>query len=84
MRVFWHSRPINFLPEFELVQDFMPVQVICNFHKDPIKTKQAMLWTRSNTGVVKVTPKSRVLSGQNLNSSKISCLSRLSARLIKI
>ena len=22
------------LPEFELVQDFMPVQVICNFHKD--------------------------------------------------
>ena len=28
----------------------MPVQVICNFHKDPFKTKQAMLRTRSNTG----------------------------------
>ena len=30
------------LPEFKLFWDFMPVQVISNFHKDPIKTKQAM------------------------------------------
>ena len=29
------------LPEFELVQDFIPAQVIYNFYKDPIKTKQA-------------------------------------------
>ena len=36
------------LPEFKLVQDFMPVQVNCNFPKDPIKTKQAMLRTSSN------------------------------------
>ena len=28
--------------EFKHVRDFMPVQVICNFHTDPIKTKQAM------------------------------------------
>ena len=36
------------LPEFELIQDFMPVQVICGFHKDPVKTKQAVLGTRLN------------------------------------
>ena len=50
---FWPRRASNskvILPEFELVQDFMHVQVICNFHKDPIKAKQAMLWTRRNTG----------------------------------
>ena len=26
-------------PEFELVRDFMPVQIMCKSHKDPIKTK---------------------------------------------
>ena len=36
------------LPGFELVQDF---QVICNFHKDSVKSKRAMLRTRSNMGV---------------------------------
>ena len=35
------------LLEFELVRDFIPVQVICNFHKDPVKTKPDMLRTRS-------------------------------------
>ena len=45
---FWHARANNFkvnnviLPEFELVRNFIPVQVICKFHKDPIKTKQTM------------------------------------------
>ena len=28
----------------------MPIQVICNFHKDPIKTKQTMLRARSYGG----------------------------------
>ena len=37
------------LPELELFWDFMLIQVICNFHKDPVKTKQAMLRTRSYT-----------------------------------
>ena len=61
---FWHSRASNskvntqILPEFELDRDFMHVQVICNFHKDQIKTKQAMF--RTNMGperVGQVTPK---------------------------
>ena len=36
-------------PEFELIQDFMPVHVVCKSHKDLIKTKQAKLQTRLNT-----------------------------------
>ena len=75
------------LPEFELVRDFMPVQDICNFHKDPMKTKQAMIWTRWNTGFLgtkgQVTPKSIVQSGWNSNSSEILCLSVLSKSFIK-
>ena len=35
-------------PEFELIRDFMPAHVICKFHKDLSKTKNAMLRTRSN------------------------------------
>ena len=42
---FWHSRAsyseVNspIVSEFERLLDFMPVQVMCNFRKDPIKTK---------------------------------------------
>ena len=50
---------------------------MCNFPKDPIKTKQAMLQTRSTMGVFgtkgQVTPKSVIWSGQNSNLSKIVC-----------
>ena len=70
------------------VRDFMPVQIICKFHKVSIKTKQAMLRTRPNMGFFgtkgQVNPKSTVRSGRHSNSSEISCLSRLSASLIKI
>ena len=38
-------------PELTLVRDFTHVETICNFSKYPIKTKQAMLRTRSNMGV---------------------------------
>ena len=38
------------LARIELVQDFMSVQVTCNFHKDPIKSKQDMCRTRSHMG----------------------------------
>ena len=71
-----------------LLRDFMPVQIICKSQKDLIKTKQAMLWARSNMVIFGtqglVTPKWRVQSGQDLNSSVILCLSRLSASLINI
>ena len=83
----WHSRVSNskvnspILTKFEIVRDFMPVHVICNFHKNPtIKTKQAILRTRSNMEVFgtkgQITPKSIIRSGRNSNSSEIVCLSR--------
>ena len=88
--LFWHSRVSNskvnspILPEFELVLD-KAVQVIYNFHKDPIKTKQAMLRTKSNMGTKGlVTPKAIVRSGRSSNSSEILCLSRLSTKFIKV
>ena len=40
------NSPIS--PEVEHIWYFMPVQVICNFQKVSIKTKQAMLRTMSN------------------------------------
>ena len=47
-----------------------------------------MLWTRLNMGFFgtkgRVTPKSIIRSGRNSNLIEILCLSRLSARLIKI
>ena len=45
---FLHSRASNskvnslILPEFELVQDFMNAKVICNSHKDIIKSKHRL------------------------------------------
>ena len=66
----------------------MPVQVISNFHKDPIKMKQAMLQTMLNMVFFgtkgQVTPESMVQSGQNLNLSEILCLSKLSASSITL
>ena len=53
-KMFWHTRASNskvnsaILPEFELDQDFTPVQIICKFNKDPIKSELAMLQKRSN------------------------------------
>ena len=32
-------------------QDFTPVQVICNFHQDSIKTEQAMLRSKVEYGI---------------------------------
>ena len=74
--------------EFELVQDFMPVQVIYKFRKVLIKNMQSMLRTWQDIGFIgtqgQVTPKWIVRSGRNLNSSKISWLSWLPASLTMI
>ena len=74
--------------EFELIQDFMPVQVIYKFRKVLIKNMQAMLRTWQDMGFIstqgQVTPKWIVWSGGNLNSSKISWLSWLPASLTMI
>ena len=65
----------------------MHEQVICNFHKHPVKIKQAMCRTKSNMGVFgtkgQVTPEAMVRSGRNSNSCEILCLSRLSTSFIK-
>ena len=48
-KLFKPSRTINYevnspiWSEYELIRDFIPVQVIGKFHKDQIKTKRAML-----------------------------------------
>ena len=79
------------LPEIEHIGDFVPVQVICKFHKVSIKTKQAILRTRSNFVYLfnfwtkeQIPPKSIVRSDWNSNSSEILCLPMLSANFLKI
>ena len=45
MFLFWHARESNskvnkaILPELQPIRELKPVQVICNFQKDLIKTK---------------------------------------------
>ena len=71
------------MPQFEFVRDF-----ICNFHKDQIKTKQALLRTRSNMACLgtkgQVTPESIIVRDLAEIQNEILCLFRLSANLIKI
>ena len=66
----------------------MPAKVICKFHKDPMKNKRTKPWTMSSMAFFnnqrQMTPKWLVWSGQNSNSSEISCLSWLPASLTKI
>ena len=85
---FWHKRASNsivnspFWPEFELVRDVTPVQIIYKFHKYPIKTRKAILRTRSNmvfSALQRVTRKSFVRSGRNSNLSEILWLPCLPA-----
>ena len=72
-------------PDFQLIWDFTSVQIICQFHKDPIKTKQAMLRIKSNMMLfgtqVQVIPKWRVRSGQTLNLSMVLWLAWFPASL---
>ena len=54
----------------------MCVQISCKFHKDLIKTKQAMLRTRSNMVFFatqgQVTPKWKIRSGQMIQSKMVA------------
>ena len=61
---------------------YMYVLIICEFYKDPIKTKGAFLETRSNMGFFS-TPRQAIFrqlvkSGQISISSEILCMSWLS------
>ena len=58
----------------------MDVRVTCKYEEDPIKMK-ALEWTQHYTAIFQ-TPKVLVsVSGPNLNSSKLSCMSSLPARM---
>ena len=65
---------------FELFQDFMAVLITCKNEEDPIKNEGARVFTTlyinfsDSQGLV-------VVSGRILNSSKLSCISLLSARM---
>ena len=70
---------------FELVQDFIIVLLTCKNEEDPIKNKGDRVFTTLyiNCSDVQghITLVLVVVSGRNLNSSKLLCMSSLSARM---
>ena len=70
---------------FELVRDVMDVLVTCKYEEDPIKNEDARVDTTlySNFSDVQgqITLVLVSVSGRNLNSSKLSCMSSLPARM---
>ena len=95
LKVYWNfsrrSRAANcavhrpIWPNFELAQDFMVVLLTCKNEEDPIKNRGARVFTTLyiNFSDVQgqITLVLVVVSGQNLNSSKLSCMSSLPARM---
>ena len=73
------------LPKFELIQAFMHVLVTCKNEEDPIKNEGARVFTRLyinfSDAQGQITLESVAVSGRNLNSSKLSCMSSLPARM---
>ena len=79
-------------PEFELVQDFMPVLVTSKFDEDPIKNEQASLeapfshyksMENFSDAQGQLTLQGVVRSGRNSKLCKILCMSPLPASLKK-
>ena len=70
---------------FELVQDFMVVLITCKNEEDPIKNEGARVFTTLYINFSdmqgQITLGLVVVSGRILNSSKLSCISSLSARM---
>ena len=70
---------------FELVQDFMVVLLTCKNEEDPIKNRGARVFTTLYTNFSdmqrQITLVLVVVSVRNLNSSKLSCMSSLPARM---
>ena len=70
---------------FEFIQDFMVVLLTCKNEEDPIKNRDARVFTTLyiNFSDVQgqITLVLVVVSGRNLNSSKLSCMSSLPARM---
>ena len=74
-------------PNFELVRDVMDVLVTCTckYEEDPIENEGARVLTTLHSnfsdGQGQITLVLVVVSGRNLNSSKLSCMSSLPARM---
>ena len=63
----------------------MDVLSTCKYIVDPIKNREARVFTTINLNFSdaqgQITPESVVVSGQILNSPKLSCMSSLPARM---
>ena len=72
-------------PNFELVPDVMNVLITCKSEEDQIKNGGARVFTtlyvNFSDAQGQITLESAVISGRNLNSSKLSCMSSLPARM---
>ena len=72
-------------PNFELVRDVMNVLITCKYEEDLIKNEGARvdttLYSNFSDAQGQITLVSVSVSGRNLNSSKLSCMSSLPARM---
>ena len=72
-------------PNFLLVRDVMDVLVTCKYEEDPIKNEGARvvttLYSHFSDAQGQITLVLVSVSGRNLNSSKLSCMSSLPARM---
>ena len=63
----------------------MDVLVTCKYEEDPIKNRDAKVFTTLYVNFSdvqgQITLEAMVVSGRNLNSSKLSCMSSLPARM---
>ena len=73
-------------PNFELVRDVLDVLVTCKYEEDPIKNERARvpdttLYSNFSDAQGQISLLLVSVSGRNLNSSKLSCMSLLPARM---
>ena len=72
-------------PNFKLVRDVMNVLVTCKYEEDPIKNEGARvdttLYSNFSDAQGQITLVLVSVSGRNLNSSKLSCMPSLPARM---
>ena len=72
-------------PNFELVRDVLDVLVTCKYEEDPIENEGARvvttLYSNFSDAQGQLTLVLVSVSGQNLNSSKLPCMSSLPARM---
>ena len=72
-------------PDFELVRDVMDVLITCRYEEDPIKNRGRRVFTtlyvNFSDAQGQITLESVVVSGRNLNSSKLLCMSSIPARM---